>query len=485
MSAKSNLLRRLSALYVARDKAGATATSCATAKAAGTSSFDVVSATGLAVGQSLRLDDGENVERAEIETLVGTTVGLVKPTLVAHAAGFAVIPQTVYDVGDVKGQVGSTGTVAQTDVLSAMRRLKFQILQGYQTEPLETSIYGVTPENLAVVLGIPYTTVQGTGADIDHPKVLATDFNDIDSESNVCVILKYVTQSGTIRVREWWGCAVDYAGYSIQFAIGQDGAIPLKLTCYGAMVEGDYTPTFTADTSKKAGKGKVFDKLSSVGIWAAGGGDTTVATDAAAGATSFDVASAAGLAAGEWIAIGADDTLELAYVPTGGIAVNTITPAWPLLLAHSAGAAVQIVTESTFAAIGKDGAKLNLTGTTTPIESGLRRLPLGMQAGTVDADLQMSLVEMSSAAFAYSRGIPQGNIANNRVLLTEELATATILGVFAKGVLKDGTVCYINIMGSSQDVASVATQFGSDPNAATVPFNTKASSGIQLVQYAA
>ena len=484
MSAKSKLLRRLSAIYAARDKAGATATSVATAKAAGISSFDVVSATGLAVGQSIRIDDGENVERGEISTLVGTTVGLVKPLERDHAAGFAVITQTVYDLGDVKGQVGSTGTLEQTDVLSAMRRLKFQIIQGYQTEPVETAVYGVTPENLVFALGAPLTAVTGTGASVDAPKVFQTAFDDIDSENNVCIILKYVTQDGTTRVREWWGCAVDYSSYSVQLAIGQDGAVPLKFTCYGAMVDGDYTPTFTADTSKKAAKGKVFDKLTSVGIWAAGGGDTTVSVDAAAGDSSVTVASAAGLTAGDYIAFGSDDTLEINYIPTGGITGSVVTLAWPLLRAQATGVAVQIVTQTTFAAIGKDGVKLNIGGQTTPIQSGLRRLPLGMQAGNVDVALQMSLVEMSSSAFAYSRGIPQANVTNNRILLTEELATATILGVFAKGLNKDGGTVLINALGPSQDVASVATQFGSDPNAATTPFNVKPSSGIQIVTYA-
>jgi len=482
MSAKNKLMRRLKALYVFRDKSGGASTTVAAAGSAGDTTFTVASATGITAGKSLRIDDGENIERVEVSGVVGSVVTVVKPLLRAHAAGFAVVEQTGYDVGDVKGTINFTQATESTDVLSAMRRLVFTKLQGFQSMTAETAVYGTTPENLAVALGIPLTAVTGTGADIDHPKVLATDFNDVDSENNVCILFTYVQQDGSVKTREAWGCAAEYTGYAINLAIGQDGVVPLKFNVFGAGVEMDGAPTFTAATTIKAGKGKIFGELTHVGLWTAGGGDTTVGTAAAAAATTLIVADASGLADGDWIGVNTDDLFETHLI--SGIAVNTLTLATPLLRAQAVGVAVQKITQLQFAAIGKDGVKFNVGGQTTPIQSGLRRLPLGMQPGTVDVSIGFSLLELTLANLAYVLGIPQSQIANSRLLLSEKIGQATILAVFAQGLLKDGTVCLLNVWGTAQDVASVATQFG-DANGSSLPFSAKPSSGIQLVQYAA
>jgi hypothetical protein len=482
MSAKNKLLRRLQALYAFRDKSGGASTTVALAAAAGATTFTVASAAGIAAGKSLRIDDGENIERVEVSGVAGSVVTVVKPLLRAHAAGFAVVEQTGYDLGDVKGNITPTQATESTDVLSAMRRLVFTKLQGFQTFSIETAVYGLTPENLAVALGIPLTAVAGAGTSITAPKVLATDFNDVDSENNVCVLMTYVQQDGSVKTREFWGCAADYSGYSINLAIGQDGVVPIKFAVYGAGVEMDGAPTFTASTTIRAGKGKVFGELTNVGLWTAGGGDTTVGTAAAAGATTLIVADATGITTPGWIGVGTDDVFETHYVASK--AVNTLTLATPLLRAQAIGVVVQKITQLQFAAIGKDGVKFNVGGTTTPIQSGLRRLPLGMQPGTVDVSVAFSLLELTLVNLAYVLGIPQSEIANSRLLLSEKIGQATILGVFAQGLLKDGTVCLLNIWGAAQDVTSVATQFG-DPNGSALPFAAKPSSGIQLVQYAA
>ncbi len=480
MSAKNKLMRRLQALYVFRDKSGGASTTVALAAAAGASTFTVVSATGITAGKSLRIDDGENIERVEVASVAALVVTLVKPLLRAHAAGFAVVEQTGYDLGDVKGSINFTQATETQDVVSAMRRLVFTKLQGFQTMSAETLVYGLTPENLAVALGIPLTSVVGTGASITSPKTLTTDFNDVDSENNVCLVFTFVQQDGSIKTREAWGCAADYTGYAIELGIGKDAAVPLKFSVFGAGVEMDGAPTFTPATTIKAGKGKVFGELTNVGLWQAGGGGTTVGTAAIAGATTLLVVDATGITTPCWIGVGADDTFETHYAASK--ATNTITLATPLLRAQAIGVAVQMITQLQFAAIGKDGVKFNVGGSTTPIQSGLRRLPLGMQPGLVDVSLSISLLELTLANIAYALGIPQSQIANSRLLLSEKIGQGTILAAFVQGLLKDGTTNLLNIWGPAQDVANIATQFG-DANGSSIPWAAKPSSGIQLVQY--
>jgi hypothetical protein len=322
--------------------------------------------------------------------------------------------------------------------------------------------------------------VTGTGADIDHPKVVATDFNDVDSENNVCILFTYVQQDGSVKTREAWGCAADYTGYAIELGIGKDGAVPLKFSVFGAGVEMDGAPTFTAATTIKAGKSKIFGELTNVGLWQAGGGDTTVGTAALAGVKTLILADASGITTPCWVGVGTDDLFETHYVSSK--AINTLTLATPLLRDQAIGVAVQIITQLQFAAIGKDGVKFNVGGQTQDIQSGLRRLPLGKQPGTVDVSLAFTLLELTLANIAYALGVPQSQIANSRLLLSEKIGQATVLAAFAQGLLKDGTVCLLNIWAPAQDVASVATQFG-DANGSSIPWSGKPSSGIQLVQY--
>jgi hypothetical protein len=485
MSAKDKLIRRPQAVTLFRDKPSGAATTVALAHVAGDTAIVVASATGISAGKSLRYGSGEAIERVEVASVASTTVTLVKPLVLAHAAGDAVVEQTGYDLGDVKGAVTITQATQSEDVQSAMRRLVFQKLQGFQNFDVSLSIYGVTLENMVAVLGIPLTNISGTGADADHPHVIATDFTDVDTEQNQCLVVTAVLQDGTVKTWEFWGLYVDYTGFSTSLVLGQDGAFPGKFCVIGAGIEQEGAPTFTPDlTTIRASKGKIFGELTSVGLWVAAGGNTTVGTAANAGATTLIVADASGLAAESWIGVGSQDTFETHWVES--ISTNTLTLKTPLLRAQAIGIVVQKITQQTFAAIDKNGAKLSIGGQTTPIQSGLRRLPLGAQAGFVDVALELGLLQLTRANRAYALGIPQADLddTHSRLLISQDIGKDAQLAAFVAGVLKDGSICLINLWGPVVDVTSVATALDNSAGS-VVPFKTKPTSGLQFLEYSA
>lgn len=485
MATKNKLVSRAQSLLAFRKKTAGASTTVPAANVAGAATITATSGAGITTGMSLQYGDGEDIERVEVQSVATNVITLVKPLARDHAAGHVLKEQIGYNLGDVKGTISSSQAVESEDVTSALRRLVFQKRQGFATFGIDVTVHGFTPENAAIALGIPLARVLGNGASIATPKVLATDFNDLDTESDVCIVATIVLQDGSVKTYEFWGVYSDYTAFAVQLAIGQgaDGAVPMKFQVFGMGVEQDGAPTYVADTSIKAGKGKVFGELTGVGLYVAHAtpAATTVATAAAADAGTLVLASGTNYAANDWIVVGVDDTLEVHWVDS--VATNTLTLRTKLLRAQAVGVTVSRLAQLPFAAIGKEGAKLAVGGSTTPIQNGLRRLPIGAQPGFVDVSLTLSLLEMSLANRAYALGIAQSEIANSRLIMTEKIGRSTVVAAYVTGLLKDGTVNILNFWAPVQDLASVATQFG-DANGSSIPWVGKPTSGIQLIQYA-
>lgn len=488
MPAKDKLIRRLQGVTIFRFKTTGLDTTVAAARTAGQTTITPADVTGLVAGKSLQYGTGEDIERVEVQGVAGGVVTLVKPLVRDHAADSILREQIGYDVGSTKGSVNVTQALEVQDVISSMQRLVFQRIEGYEDFGVEFTIHGHTLYLLAFALGIPLSRIFGDGTAIATPLSLATDFNDIDTESDVCIAFTSVLQDGTVKTMEFWGVYADYTGFAAQLAIGQDGATPMKFKVFGMGIEQDGAPTFTADTTKRATKGKVFGELSSVGMYVAHAtpAATTVAANAAADANTLVLADSTNYAAGDWILVDVEGDLEIHWVDAVDGGTDTLTLRTRLLRAQAIGVTVSRLDRLTFAAISADGAKIAVAGQTTAIKSGLRRLPLGAQPGTVDVSLALALSELTLANRAYALGIDQSEIdgPNARLILSEKMGRATVYGAFVQGLLKDGTVNIFNLWSPVQDLANIATQFG-DVNGSTIPWTGKATSGVQMIQYAA
>jgi hypothetical protein len=482
MAVKGKFLKRPSALTLYRQKAAGASTTTTALAAKGATTVNLTSATGVTAGKSFQFGTDEDMERVEILSIASLVATLAKPLLKDHVSGDVFVEQSAYAIAGFKGGIKVSHAKQTSDETSGMQRLIFGTLDGYQTFGVEVQIEGFTIPNLCIALGIPFARIFGSGASISAPFNLATDFNDSDSEQNVCLVATYTLQDNTITVEEFWGCAADFSGLSVPMAFGQSGAVSVKFIVYSGAKQSDAAvpSVATALATYRAGKAKLFGKLTGFGIYTQAFTPTTVSTLALANATTLLVTDASNIVAESWIVLGSDDTVETHWVLSK--ASNTLTLKTSLLRDQAVGVVVTPATQTPFASITKDGVAFDVAGQSEPIQVGTRDLAVGSQAGTVQASLTAHIQSLTLSQRAYLLGIPQSAIANSQLLLTEQLNTATILAAYVQGTLKDGTVNILNLWGIAQDLSDMGAEMGTGANTSR-QIKFKPVSGLQFVQY--
>lgn len=484
MAIKDTFIRRPTQFVAFRDNTGGTplSSTSTTALAIGVTSITLASGTNAKVGP-IRINSGEDIELAYITVVVGAVITLARATRRAHPISVVVVEQVAEDIGDVDGDVTITMTKQSTDQFSAMRFLAFTQLQGNVTGSLAAKVLGTTLENFALCAGIPRANIIGAGTSIAAPKVLTTDFSDVDSVNNLSLALVNKRQDGTFTVFEAWGVNMDYTQVSIQLARAQNGAVPMKAMIIGAMAEFDGAPAFTALQTYRAAKGKTFKELSSIGVVSdAAVTATSVATAAVAGATTLLLADASAIVAGDWVNVGLDDQSEIHWVLSK--ATNTLALKTPLLRAQAVGVRVIKAQRVAFGAVAQGGGTFAIGGSTTPLIVENRTLPIGMQPQNAQASFSYNVMDLQLTSIARALGIPQANIAAGGLLLSEALLSAGIQGIYLEGITQDNTYCILTLWGCTQDLSNFALALGGQ-NPTQVPYNVKPTSGVQFVQYAA
>jgi hypothetical protein len=118
----------------------------------------------------------------------------------------------------------------------------------------------------------------------------------------------------------------------------------------------------------------------------AGGVDTTLTADTAAGATSVSVADATGIAEGDWLRIGDAGETEIRQVAPGGVAGLVVTLTAELAAAHDSGDQVRQVDDAGTPTLDDYGQPVTVA-TTVATVAGLiqpraaREVALASQAG--------------------------------------------------------------------------------------------------------
>jgi hypothetical protein len=117
-----------------------------------------------------------------------------------------------------------------------------------------------------------------------------------------------------------------------------------------------------------------------------GGANTTLTADTAAGATLFPVASAVGVADGNWLRVGDTGETEIRQVAVGGVTGLNVTLTAPLGTAHDGGDQVREVDGAGTATVDDYGQPV-MAETTIATVAGLvqprraREVELASQAG--------------------------------------------------------------------------------------------------------
>src|SRR5258708_39329357 len=130
-------------------------------------------------------------------------------------------------------------------------------------------------------------------------------------------------------------------------------------------------------TNKKA---ELWSFMSQVGVFRdnTGLGNTTLNAAAAAGAATISLVGNAGFAAGNWIRIGAGETMEINQQVGAltGAGPYTLTTLYPVAFAHAAAEAVVGQTQTDLGHATDRGVTVDVKGDHNVLKSAVRRLAL-------------------------------------------------------------------------------------------------------------
>jgi len=120
----------------------------------------------------------------------------------------------------------------------------------------------------------------------------------------------------------------------------------------------------------------------------AGGADTTLTADTAAGAMALHVASAAAVADGNWLRVGDVGETEIRQVAVGGVVAPVVTFTAPLTIAHDSGDQVREVDGAGTATLDEYGQPVTAETTVATVRGLIqprraREVALASQAGVV------------------------------------------------------------------------------------------------------
>lgn len=490
MANKNSLLKSLTSVLLTRDLVGGGNTTLNGAFNAGVSVITLTSATNFQIGDTVRVGSGSQTELATL--IAGSTspsFTISEPLAKNHLTGEVVVEQTAYDMGDITdGGVSANITREQSDVAVATRRLVYTILRGYGDLIAGFTLPGLSIENLAFALGIPITAVVGTGVSSVDPKSLVTDLNNISGELNVSLVCVGVLMDGTpVRV-ELWGADPDYSSLSLNMKRGALAGVPASFIATAGGRISNNASAYIANTQYRAGKGKVFDGLSEVGVFAiqpTTPANTTIAAASGGsnvkGARLISVVAATNMAVGDWLKLGSADTSEFHKVAS--IAALQISLDTPLLRDQAVGVAVVEQIQVPFGNISPDGVTLAFTGAVDKIREATQILTIGTRPGTAKAMVSFGILDWTVAALARAAGVDPTTIVGNVLNINQLLGTAQTDGVYIKGVAQDGTTVWLLIWGCAQDVSSAALSMISSGAPSTVPTAWVPASGIALVNH--
>lgn len=482
MAVKQKVVKQLSKLYLTRDATttpGSTTLNSAAAK--GATALTVAAITNFANGDLIRVGQGEEMEIAVINGAPsGNNIPLAYGLTYAHVSGDVVVEQIAYDLGDVSdGGVSMEWAGQVQDISVSTRRLAFTTLNGFVDASMSASLPSFSLYSLAHATGMLLSRVTGTGVTAT-PRQIVTDGSDFAGEINMGLIAVGTLMDNTACTIELWGVDMDYTGVEFQLTRGVQAAVALKGVGAGGVIS-TAVPTFAATTTLRPAKGDTWDAMTEVGYFADTGTNNTINGTPAADATSIVLTSAAGFVAGDWIKVGTGDTVEYHWIDS--IATNTLTLRTRLLRAQANGTAVRKVTQTAFAGCTPDGVRIRTGGSVSTIRSATKRLSLGVRPGAATVTFGVQLLEISLPMFAYALGIPQADISGGRLPVGDRVATATIEGLYVKGLKQNGLTAQVAVWGCTLDTSGVQAILNNQGDTPFIPLLAKPASGVQFIEY--
>lgn len=454
------------------------------AVAKGATQITVLDATNFAVGDAIRVGSGELQELCTIQLITVLDIDLDRPLQKGHEDGAAVFEQIPFDIGDVTDAgVVANYIQASTDFNVATKRLTFITLKGFIDSDMTFAVPGLALPSFLHATGSLLSEQTGAGT-LASPDQVVTDGNEFGDEVNMNLAVEGVLEDGTFWMHEMWGVQMDYTQINAQLSQGALANMNMRAVAGAGGIVTTATSPYTADLTIRPSKGKVFQRLTDLGIWE--DDDVTpvsTTTDAAnsKGAVVLNVALETGFVAGDWIRVSTGDTVEFHWVDSTAAGVLNLRTR--LLRDIAIGAAVVQQKETALGGVTEDGVTLTVGGNIEVKHIGTSIQSVGLRLGNASVALAFAITQMTKENLARALGIPQADIVGANVPILDNIGTEAIEGLFVRGTLEDGTIAHVNAWGISQDLAAWAITYNNAGTQPNFPFNGKPASGLQLLQY--
>jgi hypothetical protein len=464
------------------DDPAKTATTLTAVAAKGASSLTVASITGITNGATIRVGAGETCEWNKVNGAPsGNTVNLTWPTGRAHAIGEQAIPGITYDFGDPTDD-GVTVTVDlnSQDVFTATKRTAYTILKDYASVSADWMIPNWALPQMASALGTKQSRITGAGTTAS-PFQLLVDGTQVGEDINRGVVIAGKLVDGSDLVLELHGVDKDYSGFKTTLKQGALASIPNKAIANSQLIATTTLPAYTIDSSKRPTKAKVFNLPSEFGVFSQAGTplNSTLTSDAAAGATSFVVASSTNGAVGDRVLLSTGDDSEIVIVDTVPDSTH-VTTRNQTNYQHLTGATIVEQQQVPFGGVTDDGLELSLGGSVKEIAIATSRIK-GIVPNTVTLSMAFQLGDILLANIAYALGAPQSDISAGRLALNTNIGTSDIPAAYFRGVTMGGGTIEINAFGITQEIKGIAPKL-SGKDVAKLPITLRPVT-LQFLSY--
>lgn len=416
-------------LYFAKTASPATTTLSA-AVAAGASSIPLTAASTFANGMDVFLGTGETLERFRVSS-GGSTATLVpvKPLKFDHAASEPLVEANAVNLGvpEADGfKLAWNGD--STDIFTAISRLAYTVLPGFQDITASFRFPTVTVDGIALALGIARSNLIGDGtnaaaASTTGPRQFCTDGTLFNTQTQVCLTAAVQLFDGSYVAVDLYNLTFDPTQFSVTFARGQLSTVPVKCMASSGAIDFTnslFTPAATIATYA-ASNGDVFAEITAINVATPSGTPTTLTAGVAAGAFVLPVAVGTGIAAGVWLGLGAGDTQE--FHRTFSLVSLNVNLATQVLRAHASGEAVTVQTLTPLVGI-VGGVTVAVSGSITTLRAETVRNSLGYRVANAAISISTTLNTVQPVSFYLAMGIPSTAYANSVLPIGKQMATA-------------------------------------------------------------
>ncbi|HYW30578.1 MAG TPA: hypothetical protein VE869_03650 [Gemmatimonas sp.] len=411
--------------------------------AAGALAFDVVDATGLVVGQDLRVGSGETGELVRVTAVTAETISIDKKLKFAHVAGENVVELAAISIGVPEADGVRVNFGAETtDVFSAIQRTGYGVLNGYVDLGVSSRLMAITADVLALSLGLPRAELFGDGTaavqtGTTGPRGFTSDGANFGALANLIIVTTGVKEDGTPVKLDFYNCSVDPTALNTTFSRGQLATVPVRTLAssgaadLSAVLWEPATILLTFDSNK----GDLFSEIVEVERFTDSGTATTATAAITAGAFAIPLAVTTGVVAGTVLRLGAGDRAE--YHEVHDLSGSNARLRTKVLRAHASGVAVVKQTITPIAGV-TGGFRITASGQVTKRRSETNRMTIKTRASNIALNFACNVNNMRPETLQLIFGMPASAFDDDVLPLGNLIGTATSETLRFRGLTQNG-----------------------------------------------